>query len=217
MTGVRPNTQRTYSAAQSQYLSFCKLYNLLSIPATETVLLRYVAHLSEKPGRSKQGLSASTIHVYLSSVRALQIGLGYPPPPLNAPRVQLAVRAVALRNPPPVQKLPITFPILVVMVHKLSGRLDASLWKAVLSLAFFCCLWGSELSAVYSFPSGGTLLVEPPLVGAVAFGVTSGTPYYRYTVLRSKTSRCGFSCVAGCVGQQVCPVCYMREYQGNWI
>ncbi len=56
--------------------------------------------------------------------------------------------------------------------------------------------------------------MEPPLVGAVAFGVKSGTEYYKYTVIRSKTSRCGFSRVAGCVGQQVCPVCYMRKYLG---
>ncbi len=127
---------RTYSAAQKQYLKFCELYGLTAIPATETVLLRYVAHLSEKPGRGRKGLSALTIHVYLSSVRALQIGLGLPPPPLDASRLQLAVRAVSLRDPPPVQKLPITFPILVGMVHKLGGRLDASLWRAVLSLFF---------------------------------------------------------------------------------
>ncbi len=211
--GRRPNTTRTYSAAQKQYINFCSTYGLPVLPVSEQSLLRYVAELSLRVGRGgRQGLSASSVGVYLAAMRALAITHGYPIPPTDSPRVLLAINAIALGGPPPVKKAPITFPVLVAMLEAARGVCEGAMLRAALSMGYFLCLRGSEFTAVFSTPRGGSLLVPPPLLGSVYFGFNKGIPYLRYTVPRSKTRLHGFSRVAGCTGQVECAVCLLWTY-----
>ena len=68
---LRENTRKTYTSAQNRYIHFCQLYGQTPMPATEQVLLLYIAYLYD------QKLSHSTVHVYLAAVRSLHIFHGY--------------------------------------------------------------------------------------------------------------------------------------------
>ena len=68
--GLAPSTQRTYQAGIYQYTTFCKLINHTAVPTLESTLLLFVAHLGQ------QGLTHTTIKVYLAAVRNLHIATG---------------------------------------------------------------------------------------------------------------------------------------------
>ena len=126
---LKSNTKQTYSSAQSRYLNFCEKFELVSLPCTEDTLLLYVGFLFE------EGLSGSSIRVYLSAVRSLHVfaGLRYPTELL---RVKLALRGAVRRTPQPIRKLPITVPILRSLLQNSKHRFDKILIEAVMTLAF---------------------------------------------------------------------------------
>ena len=76
--GLAESTQRTYSCGQKKYLSFCRAGSFRAVPATETVLCRFVASMA------KAGLKHRTMKVYLSAVRFLHIAEGAGDPFLPA-------------------------------------------------------------------------------------------------------------------------------------
>ena len=114
---LKSNTQKTYSSAQNRFITFCELYNQQIMPASEDTLLMYISYLFE------QGLSGSSIRVYLSAVRSLHIfsGKQYP---TELHRVQLAIKGAVRQTPKPIRKLPITFNILKLMLPFLTQRFD---------------------------------------------------------------------------------------------
>ena len=96
--GLKPNTHRTYNSAQQRYLSFCEHYQLVGLPATEDVLLLYVAFLYD------QGLKGSSIRVYLAAVRSLHVysNMIYPQDSL---RLKLAVKGAVSQSAPPSREI----------------------------------------------------------------------------------------------------------------
>ena len=81
----------------------------IPLPATEGVLLLYVAYLH------KQNLSYSSVQVYLSVVRSLHIFQGFNNPLDGCLRLKQAIKAVHIEQGDSRQKLPITFYILQKM------------------------------------------------------------------------------------------------------
>ena len=134
---LKQNTKRTYTSAQTRFLNFCELYNLTSMPCTEDTLILYISYLFE------EGLTASTIRVYLSAVRSMHVfaGVLYPTEML---RVRLALKCAVRQTPQPVRKLPITIDILRKLINNTKHRFDRLLLTAVMTLAFFGCLRLSE-------------------------------------------------------------------------
>ena len=191
--GLRANTQRTYTAAQKQYLQFCDEYKLCSVPTSENTVLRYIAYMSTKPARKgKQGLTISTMNVYLAAVRSLQIMAGFDAPIIHTPRVQLALKAISESCDPPSQKMPITYDILSWIVIPMSDDYNSLVWKAVLTLGFFACLRGSEYTMVLDYKQPSKVISPPPLVNYVQFTQHEGYPAMIYTVPKSKTFTHGF-------------------------
>ena len=108
--GIRPATHKSYTSAQHKYVDFCALYQLTPIPVESYNVLLYVTHLYE------QGLSASTINVYLSAVRSMHVMSGLPEPLVRSPQVLLALRAIKAASKPVRQKEPITLKLLSRML-----------------------------------------------------------------------------------------------------
>jgi hypothetical protein len=131
------NTKRTYTSAQTRFLNFCELYKLNAMPCTEDTLILYVSFLFE------EGLTASTIRVYLSAVRSMHVFAGVPYP-TEMLRVRLALKGAVRQTPQPVRKLPITIDILKQMLKNAKHRFDSLLLTSVMTLAFFGCLRLSE-------------------------------------------------------------------------
>ena len=68
--GLAEYTQHTYSCGQKKYLSFCRAGSFRAVPASETVLCRYVGSMA------KGQLKHHTMEVYLSAVRFLHVAEG---------------------------------------------------------------------------------------------------------------------------------------------
>ena len=73
--GLAPSTPKTYEAAAKRFREFCQKYGILQpYPLTQGILSYYVTQLGS------QGLSPSTIKVYLSPLRQQQIARDLPEP-----------------------------------------------------------------------------------------------------------------------------------------
>jgi hypothetical protein len=97
--GLRGNTHRTYTSAQRRYITYCLEFNLLSMPASDEVLLQYVAYLFQK------GLKGSTIKVYLSAVRSLHV-FNNLTPSVHSEKLLLALKGATRMSAPPRPKAP---------------------------------------------------------------------------------------------------------------
>ncbi len=210
-SGLRFNTHRTYSAAQRQYFQFCKLYHLSPLPATEDLLLRYIAHMYSRPGKNSDSLTHNTMQVYLAAVRSLHVMHGYPPPPTSSPRITLALKAVAAKSPLPVQKAPITYELLRSLLSKLSHSHDDIVWRSALLLGLTMGLRGSEYTVVRD-NNTQSVVIKPPVVSQVTFGTQKGIDYMCYQVLVSKTTTHPFQSYAACNKSADCSVCVMKRY-----
>ena len=173
------------------------------MPISEESLLLYVSYLFE------EGLSASTIRVYLSAVRSLHVFAGeqYPTTLL---RVKLALKGAVRNTPQPVRKLPITISILRKMLPLVKRRFDKVLMTAVFTLAFFGCLRLSEfcVSDNDKFDSKINLCLMDVTLDVKAKLLT-------LFLRRSKTDteNAGVYVYIGCSGDVLCcAFCAMRTY-----
>ena len=124
--GVKYNTRRTYGFAEKLYLLFCDMYGFNVMPASESQILAFVAHLN------RRGLCSSTMSVYLAAVRFLHVSNGFIDPLWDRPHIKLVLRAVGLEGSGPQQKLPITHEILAaIKAFSLSMYDDYTCWTAM--------------------------------------------------------------------------------------
>ena len=89
---LAPNTKRSYSVGQTEYLEFCARLSVSPFPAEERVLILFAAHLSLR-------LSHSSVKSYLSAVRYLQVAQGHGDQLVKALRLQLALRGLKRTKP----------------------------------------------------------------------------------------------------------------------
>lgn len=205
-SGVRPNTDRTYTSAQKQFISFCDKYALQSLPSSEETLLMYVAFLQ------RLGLRHTTVRVYLAAVRYLHILEGYPSPLEGRLRLNQALKALQLNGEPPKQKCAITVNILSTMHNFMTDTYSDHLYWAAMTLAYFGCLRSSE------FTVPGACVYDARIhlsIGDVTFHtLTSGESYVQVLVKRSKTDKTnrGFKVFIGCSQKTVCGYCALQKY-----
>ena len=141
--GLAPSTIRAYKSAQSRFLQFCQKGHFTPLPLSESLLCSYVSHLAD------QGLKHSTLKVYLSAVRYLQIasGQGDPFAGVARPRLDYVMRGIkkaeAEKGVTMKPRLPITPSILgrlQVLWSPSSGQYDIQMIWAACCLAFFAFL-----------------------------------------------------------------------------
>ena len=125
------STQKTYKVGQERYLKLCVQRSLLPLPLSERGMTTYVSFLGG------EGIRHSTIKVYLSAIRFLQIasGLGDPFAKSSWPRLEYVLKGIkrnqaetGVKSKP---RLPITPTIL-----KLVWEPTAAQGDSVLSLFF---------------------------------------------------------------------------------
>lgn len=206
--GIRSSTKRTYSSAQKSFLAFCQEFSLCPMPASEQIILWYIAYLrSHKVHKIK----SNSLNVYLAAIRSLHIMEGFESPPIHAPRVKLALKAILEQDPPTVQKYPITYTLLARMLLYLGDNFDEIMYKAVLTVAFFGALRCDEF-AVPNSPEVGEEYF-PLYLSHISFGVTvSGKKYMSLFIPKSKTTIHGFKLTIGCSTTPVCAVCLTKQY-----
>ena len=199
---LRENTRKTYTSAQNRYIHFCQLYGQTPMPATEQVLLLYIAYLYD------QKLSHSTVHVYLAAVRSLHIFHGYNNPLEGKLMLKQAVKAVHIERGQSNQKLPITYTILKRMYHVVLSFQDGHVLWAAMTLAFFGCFRAAEITVNTEFE-----LTKHLSVSSVSFSDDSDLPYMVVTIMHSKTDTYnkGVHVYIGCTNvKHMCPHCLIK-------
>ncbi len=211
--GLAESTQRAYGSAQRRYQQFCRQSNLRPIPATETVLSYYVAHLAG------EGLKHRTIKAYLSAIRFLQISEGKGDQfrnPLHRLRYILQgvkreeVRQGAGRR----ERLPVTPNIM----HKIKAVWQADshdqdmkmLWAAVY-LGFFGFLQTGEMTVPSDTGFDPKTYLTPK---DLSFNFPRRPTVMRVTIKSSKTDpfRKGMDIFVGKTEADLCLVTAMLRY-----
>lgn len=200
-SGLRPNTMKTYDAAQKRYLEFCARYTLCALPASEDTMLLYVAYLH------KEDLKASSVKVYIAAVRALHIEVGYGNPMEGYLRMQRAIRALEINSEPPMQKLPITIQIMSQLYGVVGNDYNSKVTWAAMALGNFGCLRAAEFCVTQrTFNPRVNLTMSDITINATQ-GITDSHACFR--IKRSKTDKSnkGFQLYIACTGENVCGYC----------
>ena len=121
------NTSKQYASGQKLYIAFCASLEASPCPATELLLLRFVAAQSSR-------VSGYTIQSYLSAIRFLHITNGFDNPITSYDRLRLVIRALKKAAGPKRQRAPITIAILL-QIHK---QMNCSLYNDILFWAMTC-------------------------------------------------------------------------------
>jgi hypothetical protein len=200
--GLRGNTHRTYSSAQRRYLNFCLEFNLTNLPASERVLLKYIAHLFQG------GLKGSSIKVYLAAVRSLHVFSNLPPP-MHSEKIVLALKGAARLSAPADRKLPITYQILTEILHKLEGRPDQLVLQTAMCVTFFGCFRAGEL-----FPPDNQTFTPTKHVTYGDLSIDQNLRALTINLKQSKTDTYnrGVEVKIGCSGTPTCAYCIMQVF-----
>ena len=189
----KPSTKRSYASAQRKYISFCHLYNVDILPATENVLLQFIAFLHTN------SIKGQSIRCYMSAVRQFHIINGYPEPQ-KTPLLAASIKGAMVYSSPPSRKAPITTDILTRLVTVCQSRSDLLLMKTVMCTLFFGCLRAGELCVADQdhFSKSTNVCVKD-----ISF---HGSEYFELFLRKSKTDRfsMGVTVVVGCSGAEPC-------------
>ena len=205
---LAPSTWRTYRAAQQDFMSFCESVSRSPVPATEELLILYVACLSSR-------LTHSSIRTYLSAIRNLHIMSGAGDPLKDCLRLDQCLKGVKrLCSRQADKRLPITPLVLSAIKSVLLKKADQydniMLWAA-------CCL------GFFAFLRSGEFTV-PSLAG---FNPSIHLTPQDFTVdsienpsmvlVRIKASKCdqaklGVTVCVGRTHQPLCPVAAILAY-----
>lgn len=103
--GLNVSTRRAYESAQKLYVEFCSAHNVEPLPATETTLIYWAAHLA-----GIRHVTYNTIKHYLAAVRSLHVDNGLPNNIPDMSQLKRALRGIRrlqgdTKRPP---RLPIT-------------------------------------------------------------------------------------------------------------
>ena len=179
----------------------------------ENLWCRFTAYLAE------EGLAPSTIKLYLSAVRHLQVSMGLPDPKMgDMARLEQVVkgakREYGKKNPGKKERLPITPDILLQMKEVWNSHPKAfdniMLWAA-------CCLcyFGFLRSGEITVPSENTYDKSVHLnMADVAVDSITSPSLVRVTIKESKTDqfRRGVDIYVGKTSNQICPVGALMAY-----
>ena len=155
---MKDSTKEKYANLQDIYLGFCFSVGVVSVPASERSLLRYIAYLVYS-----KGLAASTVKTHLAAVRHLHLINGHEVDVLSLPRIRMAKACATKTGPVKPLREPIPLSALAelgAMIVRSSSYEDIMFFTGCL-LGFYGFLRVSELSA----PQGAkSLLLVVPVI-----------------------------------------------------
>ena len=201
--GIAHSTSRVYTTAKNSYLKFCARLNFQPLPASEKMLILFIAELH-------QTKAMNTIHTYLAGVRHLHIVAGYSNPLQDTPRLQLALRGCKRVKPPrPSPRLPITPHILRKIKARLSDGFEDILIWAAMCLGFFGFLRAGEFTVDKKFDPAANLSCND-------INIDSHThpSLIRVRIKRSKTDQFGSGAYIflSRTSADLCPVTALLSY-----
>ena len=199
--GLASSTLMQYRSGQAKFFAFCAEMRAPPVPATEVLILRFVASWAGQ-------LTAGTIQSYLSAVRYLHILNGLPNPLEHFERVRLVLRALKKRDGARRERAPVSIEMLSAIRRSLDFACynNVLFWAATM-LAFFGFLRVSEFTVVGAFCEKFDLSGEDAMFFADLSGVV-----LRLKSSKTDTFRKGVSVTIGATQSPLCPVLALIEY-----
>ena len=131
---VARNTTKQYSCGQRKFINFCQNLGVSPCPASEVLLMRFVASISNS-------VRGSTIQNYPSTIRFLHISNGFSNPICEYERLKLIVRALKKRSGKVRQRAPVT----VAMLRGIFSNLNFNNYNDLLFWTMICCAFLASL------------------------------------------------------------------------
>lgn len=191
-------------------MEFCNLASRSCLPTSEDTLLLFVSYLAQ------QGLSHTSIKVYLSAVRLLHISAGLHDQftQQTTPRLELVLKGIQKESAPKRSRLPITLDIMekikeALLLHPKQPD-NIMMWAACCT-AFFGFLRCSE----FTVPAEDSFDPEAHLsLADVAVDDKMSPTVVQVTIKQSKTDpfRQGAHLYLGTTDTVICPVKAMLAY-----
>lgn len=202
--GIAPSTERVYRTGQDRFTRFCNQAGVLAYPASEKVLMLFIAYLHT------QKLSHGTIKSYLAAVRYGQVFRGLGDPRIHQmPQLEYLLKGVKRSSPQYTRtRLPITPQILMDLKRvwqRADNKRDAKLLWAAACLCFFGFLRSGEITT----PSEKEYDVQSHLCHEdVKVDSHIAPSYIQVSLKASKTDpfRQGVELHLGATGKELCPV-----------
>lgn len=199
--GIASNTAKQYSTGQRHYLSFCQQVGAAPCPATELLLLRFVASFNKN-------LRGGTIQNYLSAIRFLHVMNGMENPIPEFERLKLVVKSLKKRSGPSRQRAPITIPMLRAICGTLNLRVhnEVVFWAMTVT-GFFGFLRVSEFTVSGEFDPTHHLCRQD-----LSLAADFSSCYLLIKTSKTDPFRRGCRVVLGATGDAVCPVLALLLY-----
>lgn len=202
--GLAKSTLTQYSGSQVRFIRFCAVVKEPPCPASEVLLLRFVAANASR-------VSANTIQSYLSAVRYLHIISGFANPIPEFERLRLVMRALKKLSAPPRKRSPVSIDMLRIIASHLDfSKFNDTMFWAATCVGFFGFLRVSEFTTDGLFDPVTDLRLEDlsfihDLSGAVLQIKSSKTDPFRK----------GAAVTVGRTGETACPVSALLTYLGR--
>ena len=202
---LAPASQRAYSSAQTIFTQFCSVIGVPAFPASEQVLILFIADLSQK-------LTHDTIRSYLSAIRHAHLRRGWQDPLEGKTRLELALKGTKRRCPRGKDtRLPITPPILEEIGQSLvrnASKYDQLLIWAACCIGFFAFMRSGEITV----PEGTHFNPEIHLTPKDISVDNVHNPAVLKIRLKSSKTRQGIDLFIGRTCNSLCPVVAMMKY-----
>ena len=208
--GLAESTQRAYRSGSNRYQRLCQEANLTPYPASEPVVLLFIAHLH------KARLAHGTVKSYLAAIHYEQIRRGLGNPSIHdMPQVEYVLKGVKKATPACTRtRLPITPDILRALKrvwHQEANQRNAKMLWAAACLCFAGFLRSGEATcpSEQSFDPATHLCFTD-----VAVNSRAAPTALRVTIKASKTDpfRQGVTLHIGVAGGALCPVAAILRY-----
>ena len=212
--GLALSTQRTYKAGHDQYLKFCHAEGFTPLPLTENGVCAYVSTLAD------QGLKHSTIKVYLSSIRYLQISSGHSDPFAGVAwsHLDYVMRGIKKSEAEKGIQQKTRLPVTPVILHKLrdvwlssATCTDAKMMWAACCLCYFGFLRCGEMTVRSNQSYDKAVHLS---VADIAVDDATSPSVLQVRIKESKTDpfRKGVCLFLGRTGSALCPVAAVVDY-----
>ncbi len=212
--GLAVSTQKTYKAGQERYLKFCVQRSCQPLPLSQRGMTIYVSFLGG------EGIRHSTIKVYLSAIRYLQIesGLGDPFAKASWPRLEYVLKGIKRNQAETGVKSKPRLPITPTILKKLK-----SVWEPNAAQGDIKMIWAACCLCFFSFLRCGKITVPgdseyDPAVhlsfADVSFDHPSDPSVIQVHIKSSKTDpfRKGVFVYLGRTNADLCPVSALLGY-----
>ena len=204
---LAPSSSKTYKSAQNIFIEFCLSYGRTPLPASEQVLILFVAYLAER-------VCHATARTYLAAIRHMHISHGYGDPLKGCLQLELVLKGLKRQRPRSQDsRLPITPLVLLKIKSILDGdphNYDNILLWAACCLGFFAFLRSAE----FTVPSLQKFDPACPSPQDIAVDNVQQPTLMKIRIKGSKTdqTRIGVDLYVGKTDNAICPVAAVLAY-----